>query len=295
MGTRVTLWFACAIAAAVVAADARAAVVSAAARSDSTIFGTAAGVDTGNASGRGPILIAGADGTGGRKRALIEFDIASAGIPTSATIENVTLTLYLAQVAGAGGANGGGSLPSRTVRVYALQQDWGEGSSGSPTSTGVNGAGQGYPRVADDSTWDYAWFNPANLGAGTWNVGGTNLHGGNFAPAESAASTFTSFSTLNVAFTWNSPGMAADVQRWVSGGDAGNFGWLLKSDLEEMPSSFMAFWSRDGAAANNNPAIAPSLSITYSVPEPGGAGMLACGLIGIAAQRRRPRRGRSLG
>ncbi|MDB5319618.1 MAG: uncharacterized protein JWN40_1249 [Phycisphaerales bacterium] len=264
------------------AGDARAAVVSVAALKDSTIFGTAAGADTGNAAGRGPFLIAGADGTGGRKRSLIEFDLASAGIPTNATIGSVTMTLHLAQVAGSSA-----NYTSRTIRLYALQQDWGEGSSGSPTSAGVNSAGQGYPRVVGDSTWDYASFDPANLASGTWNAGGPNLHGGNFASVESAASTFTSFTMTNAAFTWSSPGMAADVQRWVNSG-AGNFGWLLKSDLEDMPTSFLAFWSRDGAAANSNPSIAPSLSIAYSVPEPGGAALVACGVMGLVA--RRPRR-----
>ena len=269
------------------AGDASAAVVTAQALKDSTIFATAAGADTGNASGRGPILLAGADGNGGRKRALIAFDFAAADIPHDATISSVTMTLYLAQVGGSGGPGGGGSFPSRTIRAFALQQNWGEGSSGSPTGTGVNGAGQGYPRAAGDSTWDYAVYDPANLTAGNWNAAGTNLHGGHFASSESAASAFTSFTALNVPFTWSSPGMAADVQRWVNAGGAGNFGWLLKSDLEDMPSSFLAFWSRDGAAANNNPSIAPTLTVTYSVPEPGGALLILCGAITLVSQRRR--------
>lgn len=281
------LWVALAVAATLAVQDARGAVVTVAALKDSTIFATAAGADTGNASGRGPILLAGADGNGGRKRTLVEFDLSAAGLPRDATIGNVTLTLYLAQVGGAGGPGGGGNFPSRMIRAYALQQDWGEGNSGSPTGTGVNGAGQGYPRAAGDSTWEYAVYDPANLTAGNWNAAGINVHGGNFALVESAASTFTSFTALNVPFTWSSAGMAADVQRWVNAGGARNFGWLLKSDLEDMPSSFLAFWSRDAAAANNNPAIAPSLSITYSVPEPGGAFLIACGAIGLTARFRR--------
>jgi len=227
-----------------VASNARGSVVTVAAVKDSTIFATSAGVDTGNASGKGPILQAGADGSSNRRRSLIAFDLASAGLPSDATISNVTMTLYLAQAAG------GGSYPSRTIRLFALQQNWGEGSSGSPTSPGVAGAGQGYPRVTGDSSWDYALYDSANPTAGTWNNSGTSLHGGNFASLESAGSTSTSFATLNAPFEWSSPGMVAEVQHWVSGGGgAGNFGWLIKSDLEDMPTSFLAFWSRDGAAA----------------------------------------------
>lgn len=264
-----------------------AATVTVPALKDSVIFGTSAGADTGNASGKGPALFVGADGSGNRKRSLIEFDIASAGIPADATINSVTLTLYLAQVGGAGGGGGGGgTYPSRTIRLFDLLQDWGEGNSGSPTSPGVGGAGQGYPRVAGDSTWDYAFYDPANPAAGTWNANGTHLHGGNFAAVQSASSTFTSFATLNAPFTWSSAGMAADVKNWVSG-TTPNDGWLIQSDLEGSPTSFLAFWSKDGAAANNNPAIAPSLTIDYSVPEPAGVLVAACGTL-ILVVRRRP-------
>jgi hypothetical protein len=270
------------------AGKATAAVVTVAALKDAMIFGTSAGVDTGNASGKGPALFAGADGSSNRKRSLVAFDIGSAGIPANATIESVTMTLYLAQVAGSGGGSGGGgNYPSRTFRVFALQQDWGEGNSGSPTNPGVGGTGQGYARVAGDSTWDYAIYNPANPTTGTWNSAGTNLHGGNFAPSESGNSTFTNFLMLNAPFTWSSAGMAADVQKWATG-SAPNNGWLIKSDLEDMPTSFLGFWTKDGAAANNNPAIAPSLSITYSVPEPAGASLvIVCGVATLLIRKRR--------
>jgi hypothetical protein len=269
---------------------ASATVVTVPALQDATIFGTSAGADTGNASGKGPAMFVGADGSSNRKRSLIEFDVASANIPANATITGVTMTLYLAQVAGSGGSSGGGSYPSRTIGAYDLLQSWGEGGSGSPTSPGVGGSGQGYARQAGDSTWDYAFYNPADLSSGKWTNGTTNLYGGNFAATASATSTFTSFSALNVPFTWSSAGMVADVQAWV-GGTSPNDGWLLKSDnLEDSPTSFLGFWTKDGAAANNNPGIAPSLTITYSVPEPsaalliGGAAGLSC-LLGRARRR----------
>ena len=66
--------------------------VSVGALQDSMIFGTVAGIDTGNASGKGPALFAGADGQGNMKRSLIEFDIGAANIPLGATITGVTMT-----------------------------------------------------------------------------------------------------------------------------------------------------------------------------------------------------------
>jgi hypothetical protein len=260
-------------------------VVGLAAERDAAIFGTAAGATTANASGKGPALFAGADGSSNRKRSLVAFDVSS--IPTGATVETVTMTLYLAQVAGSGGGSGGGgSFPNRTIRLYALQQNWTEGTSGSPTSASVGGSGQGYPIVPGDVTWDYA-----TSATTPWNAGGPNLHGGNFAAAESAAPTFTTFTTLNAPFAWSSAGMIADVQAWVNGSKP-NYGWLLKSDLEDGATSFLGFWSREGAAANGNLGIAPSLSVTYSVPEPAGLCLLAGGILPLCRRTRRANPGK---
>lgn len=86
--------------------------------------------------------------------------------------------------------------------------------------------------------------------------------GGNINATASASSTFTFPFTLNGAYTWSSAGMISDVKAWVSGSSS-NHGWEVKSDLETSATSFLGFWTRDGAAANSNPAIAPKLTITY--------------------------------
>jgi PEP-CTERM motif len=278
------------------AQNSRAAMVTIGASQDAMIFGTSAGADTGNASGKGPALFAGADGSSNIKRSELEFNIASANIPAGATITGVTMTLFLAQVAGSGGGGGSGTLSSRVLSLYDMNQPWGEGTSGSPTSAGVGGTGQGFPRVNGDSTWDYAFYNSNPALAIKWNSNdlglpgdaspSTDLHGGNFSSTASATSTFTSFSTLNAPFTWSSPGIVADVQGWVNGTET-NDGWLLKSDNgETTATSFLGFWSKDGAAANNNSAIAPELTITYSVPEPASLMLITLGLPILTSRRR---------
>jgi len=220
---------------------------------DATIFARPDGTGTGNASGKGPALFAGTDGQSNLKRSLIAFDLAAAAIPAGATVTNVTMTLFVAQVAGSGG--GGGGSGSRTLRLFTLQSDWGEGPSGSPTSTTVGGTGQGFVGQPGDSTWDYAMLNVT-----PWLA-----PGGDVAAVDAASGTFDAPFAVNSPLSWSSPGMLADVRGWMSG-QALNYGWLIKSDLESTPTSFVAFWSRDGALANNNPAIAPQLSITYTVP-----------------------------
>ncbi len=266
---------------------------------DAMIFGTSAGADTGNASGKDPVSFARRPTASSNiKRGLTRIQHCSRAIfrPARATITGVTMTLFLAQVAGSGGGGGIGTLSSRVLSLYDMNQPWGEGTSGSPTSAGVGGTGQGFPRVNGDSTWDYAFFNSNPALAIKWNSNDlglpgdtsptTDLHGGNFSSTASATSTFTSFSTLNVPFTWNSPGMVADVQGWVDGTETNN-GWLLKSDNgETTATSFLGFWSKDGAAANNNSAIAPELTITFSVPEPASLMLITLGLPILISRRR---------
>ena len=68
---------------------------------------------------------------------------------------------------------------------------------------------------------------------------------------------------------------------------AQNFGWLLKNADETDKTDFRAFWSAQGAAADNNSSIAPSLTVTYSVPEPGSLLMIAAGIPLLLRRSRR--------
>ena len=219
---------------------------------DAMIFGTSAGADTGNASGMGPAMFAGADGQSNRKRALVTFDLAAASIPSTATIDSVVMTVVVGQIAGSGGGSPGGSYPSRTLRVYHLTTAWNEGTSGSPTSATIGGTGQGFAIGSGDTSWHYTNYN-----AGVWST-----LGGDFNATEIAVSTFTSPFSVGQSCTWSSAGMVSDVQSWLTA-PSGYVGWLIKSDLETMPTSFLGYWTKDGAAANSNPALRPKLTITY--------------------------------
>jgi len=226
--------------------------VTVSATQDAMIFGTSGGADTGNASGKGPAMFAGADGSSNRKRGLVTFDLASANIPASVTIDSVVMTLVVGQIAGSGMGGDGSNYPSRTIRVYHLTTGWNEGNSGSPTSPTIGGTGQGYTIQTGDTSWTYT-----NYSGSSW----TTL-GGDFNATEIASSTFSSPFSVGQSCTWSSSGMAADVQSWLSS-PSGYHGWLIKSDLETSPTSFLGFWTKDGAAANNNSALAPKLTITY--------------------------------
>src|SRR5262245_15685075 len=90
------------------ASPALGATVTLGANRDATIFEN----NTSNSNGAGPALFAGNNGTNSPRRGLIDFDIAGS-IPAGSTINNVQLTLFLAQVAGTD------STP-RTIELHQL-------------------------------------------------------------------------------------------------------------------------------------------------------------------------------
>jgi len=218
---------------------------------DATIFATTTGADPGTASGKGPGLFAGSDGNSRPKRSLVTFDVASAAIPANATILGVTMTMQLAQIAG---QSDGSNLPQRTFRLFSVRQNWGEGPSGLPTKATLDGTGQGFTRQIGDSSWSFANFDQS-----PWTAGGDVV------PTEIAAVTFAAPYVLSQSFTWSTAGMLSDVRGWVAG-TVPNNGWQIRNDAEATATSFLAFWSKDGAAVNGNPALAPQLSITYTTP-----------------------------
>src|SRR5215217_624329 len=199
VGTRVGIRAFLALCLAVSAASTHADTVRVSAFKDATILGTSGGADTGNANGLGPGLFTGADGQNNMKRSLIQFDLATAGIPADAIIDNVTMSLSLGQVPPSGGL-------AQTIRLFNLSQNWSEGSSGSPTSSTISGSGPGYARVNGDSTWDYSNYHSNPALATKWQQDDMELHGGNFLSPAHGSSTFTTFASGST-FSWSSDDM----------------------------------------------------------------------------------------
>jgi hypothetical protein len=171
------------------------------------------------------------------RRGLVQFDIASAAIPTNATITNVTLTMRDVM-----GLNG-----DPAVSLHRLSQDWGEGTS-------FFSGGQGAPATDGDATWLYRFFVAALPESSlTWGT-----PGGDFATANSASATITDDAGGGQLFSWTSPTMVADVQAWLANPGA-NFGWLLKGD-EEQNQTAKRFNSGDSLVPPNLP---PLLAIEY--------------------------------
>ena len=253
------------------AGTARADIVNIPASQDATLYG---GSDaTNNASGSGPGMFVGSDPSN-PKRGLIKFNI-PAYVPAGATINSVTLTLYMDMVAGSGGGTGGGDTTPRTIRLFDVTTPWHGGTNGTTghAGPGFGGTGHGFtPPNPGDPTWNYASYNTV-----PWTT-----PGGDFISTESADTLVSQ--TLNAPYTWGSTSkMVADVQSWLNGPN--NYGWLLKNDSEAISQTYRAFYTAEGAAEQSVPQFAPKLAVTFTVPEP--VGIAALGLVPLLMRRRR--------
>jgi hypothetical protein len=224
-----------------------------------------------NSNGAGPGMFAGTNGMDSPRRGLIEFDIAG-NIPSGATITDVQLILHLGQVAGTD------STP-RTIGLFSLMADWGEGTTGAGMAIG--GTGQGFPANPGDATWNARLF-PGTLWA---------TPGGDHAASASATSVVTS--VINNAYTWGStPGLITDVQTWLNT-PATNFGWELINLDETTAQDFRAFFTREATDATLRPELVVSYNpavTTGGTPEPGSLVLLLSGLFGLIYGVRRRRR-----
>ncbi len=217
-----------------------------------------------------PGIFVGTDGEDNPKRGLIEFNIAGA-VPARATITGVQLQLTVGQVAGSGGGSPGGTNAPETISLFDETQAWGQPTNFAGATT-FGGHGHGAAPDPGDATWNYSFYNTT-----AWTVAG-----GNWTPSLADVADASVTGTL-ASFTWSSASMVTDVQNWLNNPST-NFGWVLKNADETDPTDFRAFWSAQGAAANNNPAIAPELSITYVAASPqtaywSGAQAGAAGLV----------------
>jgi hypothetical protein len=196
---------------------------------DNTLYQSA---DGSLSNGAGQYVFAGNNNLRQARRVLLQFDLAAAGVPATATVDSVSLTLSMSR-SEFGGTQG--------VALHRVTASWGEGGSHAPGEEGM-----GAPPASGDATWIHRFF-----GGERW-----AQPGGAFAASPSA--------TIPVGqegvYTWRASGMVADVQSWVQQ-PANNFGWILIGD-ESAPRTAKRFDSR----TNVTPQARPSLTVHYKVP-----------------------------
>jgi hypothetical protein len=257
------------------AAAAQADVVTIGASRDNTIFA----VDNAASDGAGVGMYVGTDANGalGDHRGLLGFDVAG-NVPAGAVIQSAQLTLTLGEVAGS--TRTGGDTTPRTISLFRLTADWGEGTAGFGT-TQIAKTGVGFLAGEGDATWTaraYSATTPT-----LWSApGGVN----DFVTSASGSQTVGNPGNVTTPFTWSSTAaMVGDVQSWLDD-PAHNFGWILINSDNQAIRAYRAFYTREFG----NPQFRPALEISYVlVPEPATFTLLLLGacVLSVAAWGRK--------
>jgi hypothetical protein len=187
-------------------------------------------------------ISAGTTQNGNTNRALLKFDIAAA-VPAGSTIIDIGVNVWVTRSPVDGNADSLFSL-RRVLRP------WNEGAN---QPADPNYPGLGAPAQPGDATWTHAAW-----GADAWTIPG-GLEGVDFAGGFSS-STFIAGVSGDPYF-FESGGMVADVQLWLDQ-PAQNFGWLLKTEEEDLNFTARRFGSRE----LEDPFESPQLIITYLPP-----------------------------
>lgn len=250
-------WILPALAGMAAVSAAQGATVSFGAMKDNTLFGSATGALS---NGAGQYMFVGKTAQSGSptnlRRGLIQFDIA-ANVPVGSIITGVEMTLYFST-----------GQQTNLVSMHRLLASWGEGTSNATCTGGNEGCGANASN--GDATWLHRFKSPAQL----WTT-----PGGDFSPTPSASLLVGSQFTND--YHWlSTPALVADVQGWLND-PASNSGWLLLGEENSQGASAKRFNTREHPDASTRPV----LTITYTIPEPATAGLLAVAA-GILLYRR---------
>lgn len=189
---------------------------------DNSIF-----AENNNSNGAGPVLFGGKNGLGNSRRALIKF---SALNVTPDSFKSVSVRIHVNQVSNA---------TLRTLSLYKLTSDWGEGTSS-------NSGGTGAAPSTGDATWNFRFFNTQS-----WTTAGGDYFG-------------TPSASIQVGdvgyYTFSDPQLLADYKSWINNPGT-NFGWILLGD-EAANNSAKRLDSREVVATA--PLDAPKIFATYN-------------------------------
>src|SRR6266404_1572707 len=178
-------------------------------------------------------MVAGANGSLLRGRAVFRFDIAGS-IPSNAIIQSVSLTLTVVIVPSDGGQ-------ASTFDLRRLLVDWVEGAGTNNAGTAAN---------PGEATWNARLY-PSSL----WTVPGGSISN-DFSEVVSASLLLPDVGTYTFNSTSN---LVSDVQTWLQN-PARNFGWILMSESEDVAFTVRRIGTRESITN------APLLNVDFTLP-----------------------------
>jgi hypothetical protein len=212
--------------------------------------------DPNNSMGKVEWLLAGIIQNRQTNRTLMTFDVAGA-IPRGSRIDAATFYISVNRQAS-------DELKHSFYGLRRMLRPWGEGTNYWSEEIGP---GHGTPAGPGGATWHHRFFS-TNAWATSGGAEGTDFS------EEITSSTF--INSLGVFEFEGTPPMLADIQLWLDNPGT-NYGWMLKSDSEEMPDEVFASAKR--FASREDPDNAPLLVITFTPPPQISAPQLTNGAI----------------
>jgi len=210
-------------------------------------------VSPSNSIGSGDAVIAGTTQAGTRNRALLRYNV-SGSVPAGSRVIAARFTIAATRQSGEAPVG----VP---YGLHRMLTSWGEGANVPPNPA----SGLGLPANPGDATWATRFF-PTNAWAAPGGLEETDYS------AQITSSVY--IDSLGVYEFESTFEMAADVQFWLDH-PTSNFGWMLKSESEEIYFSARKFASRESA----DETLAPQLAIDYLAPPLIGAPRLTNGAI----------------
>jgi PEP-CTERM motif len=224
------------------------------ASADATLFE----VNPNNSAGGDVFFLAGTTQNRTRTRALLQFDIASA-LPAGSQINAVGLQVEVTRRPSDG-------FEASLFGLHRVLRSWGEGT----TIVDDNAGGLGAPAMPGDATWLHR-FAFSDLWGAPGGAAGIDYK------SEFSSSLF--IFDLDLYEFEGTPDMIADVQYWLDN-PTNNFGWMLRTQSEEVPFTGRRFASREDPNGGG-----PRLIIDYTVvPEPGTVALCGLGLLCLAGR-----------
>ena len=207
---------------------------------DTTLIETA---PNNNMGGTGFVNAGTAGSSGGRNRGLFKFDLSS--IPRNSKITSATLHLGVIQSPDTG-------AQSSLFTLRRMLRNWGEGNK---DSTQAPSPGLGLPAEINEATWN----SPFALTTNSWSAPGAANDFISSASSSAPVDPLSAFPIFN-----STTQMVSDAQLWTVNPST-NFGWLLKTESENIARTARRFGSREFAGIDTNSP--PFVEITF-VPPP---------------------------
>ncbi len=227
--------------------------------------------------GAGPTVQAGYFNTAGvlgPVRSLLRFDVSGVSLPVGSQVTSIKLTFDVLTTSA--------TNVNHTLSLYQIDSNnaaWVEGSK-QPAAAATTGESTWNRLAAPSTSW--------NGGGGLGDVSNDAGNGFDSTALATLSGVNKNSGTITFTFAGTPASLTSLIQNWQANSGSDNAGILLVSDQESVTNQGnqrLLLYSKEGAAAENDMFLAPTLTIT--VPEPASLALLGIGGLLTLLRRKR--------